>query len=202
MHEFVYLASQSPRRAELLRQIGVRFELLLADKDEDAEALELAQKGEAPATYVARVTALKLDAAVQRLKRRRLAPAPIVCSDTTVALGRQIYGKPESDSDAARMLAELSGRQHRVITGVAIQSGRKRHEVLSTSTVRFCSLSAAQIQAYVDTGEPTGKAGAYAIQGAAAAFVDRIAGSHSGIMGLPLFETAQILSKLAVMRSS
>jgi len=114
VNKFVYLASQSPRRRQLLEQLGVRHELLLPEADEDAEALELALPNEAPATYVQRVTQLKLDAAWARLKRRGLPTAPVLCSDTTVALGRTIYGKPASATDATRMLSELSARTHRV----------------------------------------------------------------------------------------
>ena len=193
MSEFVYLASQSPRRRQLLEQLGVRYELLLPDAHEDSEALEEVLPGEAPARYVQRVTGLKLDAALARLERRGLAPAPILCSDTTVALGRTIYGKPQDDRDAARMLRELSGHTHRVLTAVAVQAGRKRLQALSDSRVRFAAMSPAQIRAYVASGEPHGKAGAYAVQGRAAAFIARIAGSYTGIMGLPLFETAQLL---------
>ena len=190
---FLYLASQSPRRRQLLEQLGVRIELLLPDEGEDAEALEATRAGESPAAYVQRVTGLKLDAAVARLARRGLPPAPVLCSDTTVALARTIYGKPQDDRDAARMLRELSGRTHRVLTAVAVQAGRKRVQSLSESRVTFAKLSAAQIRAYVASGEPQGKAGAYAIQGRAAAFVSHIGGSHSGIMGLPTFETAELL---------
>jgi len=121
MSSFIYLASQSPRRRQLLEQLGVRYELLLPEPGEDAEALEAVQGREAPARYVQRVTALKLDAAVQRLRQRKLPPAPILCSDTTVALGRTIYGKPEDAADAARMLRELAGHNHRVLTAVAVQ---------------------------------------------------------------------------------
>jgi septum formation protein len=196
--DFIYLASQSPRRRQLLEQLGVRHELLLPDGDEDAEALEAVRPGEAPARYVRRVTALKLDAAVVRMKKRGLPPAPVLCSDTTVALGRTIYGKPEDERDAARMLRELSGGTHRVLTAVAIQSGRKRVETLSDSRVTFARLTTAQVKDYVATGEPMGKAGAYAIQGRAAAHVTRICGSYSWIMGLPMHETAQLLRSLRV----
>ena len=193
MPDFVYLASQSPRRRQLLEQLGVRYELLLPDADEDAEALEAAHKNEAPSTYVERVTGLKLDAAVARQKRRQLPAAPILCSDTTVALGRTIYGKPADAQDARRMLAELAGKTHRVLTAIAVQSGRRRWTALSTSRVSFEAMSAGQIRAYVDTGEPLGKAGAYAVQGRAALHITRIAGSYSGIMGLPVRETALLL---------
>ncbi|MBI5279201.1 MAG: septum formation inhibitor Maf [Burkholderiales bacterium] len=190
---FVYLASQSPRRRQLLEQLGVRFELLLPDAGEDTESIEEALPGEAPATYVRRVTRLKLAAAIQRLQDRGLPDAPVLCSDTTVALGRTIYGKPLDARDARRMLRELSGRTHRVLTAVAIQQGRKRREALSDSRVTFDRMTPAQVRRYVDSAEPMGKAGAYAIQGAAAAYISHISGSYSGIMGLPMHETAQLL---------
>jgi septum formation protein len=196
--DFIYLASQSPRRRQLLEQLGVRHELLLPDGDEDTEALEAVRPGEAPVSYVRRVTALKLDAAVARMKKRGLSLAPVLCSDTTVALGRLIYGKPEDERDAVRMLRELSGGTHRVLTAVAVQSGRKRVETLSDSRVTFARLTPAQVKDYVASGEPLGKAGAYAIQGRAAAHVSRICGSYSGIMGLPMHETAQLLRSLRI----
>ncbi|HVZ46580.1 MAG TPA: Maf family protein [Ramlibacter sp.] len=190
---FIYLASQSPRRRQLLEQLRVRFELLLPDDTEDAESLEEVLAGESPAAYVRRVTLLKLDAAMQRLKHRGLPPAPILCCDTTVARGRAIYGKPADEADAFRMLRELAGTTHRVLTAVAIQHGRHRREALSDSRVTFAPMTPVQIRRYVATGEPMGKAGAYAIQGAAAAHISHISGSHSGIMGLPMYETAQLL---------
>jgi septum formation protein len=196
--EFIYLASQSPRRRQLLEQLGMRYELLLPDPDEDAEALEAVKANEAPATYVKRVTHLKLDAAIARLKRRGLPAAPVLCSDTTVALGRVIYGKPEDAKDAERMLAELSGRTHRVLTAVAVQSGRKRLDALSTSKVTFGAITGRQISAYVATGESLGKAGAYAVQGRAALHITRIDGSYSGIMGLPMRETALLLTAAGI----
>ncbi len=170
--------------------------MLLPDEGEDTEGLEAVLPGEAPARYVQRVTGLKLDAALERLKRRGLPPAPVLCSDTTVALGRAIYGKPTDGQDAARMLRELSGKSHRVLTAVAVQKGRRRLAALSDSTVRFAALAPAEIRAYVASGEPLGKAGAYAVQGRAAAFIQHISGSFSGIMGLPLHETAQLLKAL------
>ena len=193
MSDFIYLASQSPRRSELLTQLGVPHELLVADLDEDVESIEQAVPGEAASRYVRRVTGLKLDAALLRLKRRSLPPAPVLCADTTVAQGRRLYGKPVDATDARRMLAALSGANHRVLTAVAIQQGRKRREVLSVSSVTFAAMTPLQIARYVETGEPMGKAGAYAVQGRAAAHISRIGGSHSGIMGLPLHETAQLL---------
>lgn len=191
--DFIYLASQSPRRSQLLEQIGVPHRLLLPDAQEDAEALEAALPGESPTAYVQRVTALKLDAALARLRRRGLPPAPVLCADTTVALGRRILGKPADAAEARAMLAALSGRSHRVLTAVALGAGRRRGAALSASTVRFAPLDAGRIRAYVASGEPQGKAGAYAVQGRAAAFIAHIAGSHSGIMGLPVFETAELL---------
>jgi septum formation protein len=199
---FIYLASQSPRRRQLLEQLGVKHELLLPDPDEDSEGLEAVLPGEAPARYVQRVTGLKLDAAIDRLRRRGLPPAPVLCSDTTVALGRVIYGKPRDGQDAARMLRELSGRTHRVLTAVAIESGRKREQALSDSRVSFAPLTPAQIRRYVAGGEPLGKAGAYAVQGRAAAFISHISGSYSGIMGLPMHETAQLLLAFGIDSSS
>lgn len=193
MPDFVYLASQSPRRRQLLEQLGVPYELLLPDAEEDAEALEVMQTGEAPLVYVKRVTALKLDAAVARLKRRQLPPAPVLCSDTTVAQGRTVFGKPADAQDAERMLKALSGSSHRVLTAVAVQGGRKRFEAMSVSRVSFDTMTRAQIRAYVATGEPMGKAGAYAVQGRFAMHISRINGSYSGIMGLPLQETAHVL---------
>jgi septum formation protein len=189
----IYLASQSPRRRQLLHQIGVEHELLLPDEHEDAEALEAVWLGELPADYVQRVTLAKLQAAVERHKRRGLPPMPILCADTTVAIGRSILGKPEDDADAARMLALLSGRTHRVLTAVAVQRGRRRELALNVSKVHFRPLRPREIAAYVASGEPRGKAGSYAIQSAAAAWISRIEGSYSGIMGLPLYETARLL---------
>lgn len=193
MVKFVYLASQSPRRRQLLEQLGVPYELLLPGPDEDAEALEAALHHEAPARYVRRVTALKLDAAAGRLAQRGLEPAPILCSDTTVALGRVIYGKPDDAAHAESMLTELAGKTHRVLTSVNVQHGSHRLAALSTSQVSFEAMSAAQISRYVASGEPIGKAGAYAIQGKVSMHITRIRGSYSGIMGLPLWETALLL---------
>lgn len=193
MKKFVYLASQSPRRRLLLEQLGVAYELLLPAADEDAEALEAMLPHEAPLTYVQRVTQLKLDAALQRLRDRDLPQAPILCSDTTVALGRTILGKPANAGDAERILSTLSGRTHRVLTAVALGTAEIRQLAVSTSRVTFAPMTPEQIRAYVATGEPMGKAGAYAVQGRAAAYISGLSGSYSGIMGLPMFETAQLL---------
>lgn len=197
-HDFVYLASQSPRRRQLLEQIGVRYQLLLPDPHEDAEALEAVRPREAPLHYVERVTLAKLGAARERLARKGGAAAPILCSDTTVALGARILGKPLDAAEAAAMLASLSGREHRVITAVAVGTARRAQCLVNVSRVRFSQLSKAQVERYVASGEPMGKAGAYAIQSQAAAWIERIAGSYSGIMGLPLYETSQLLQRFGV----
>ena len=200
MPDFIYLASQSPRRSQLLQQLGVRHELLLpnapGDVPEDAEAIEAVLPSEAPRDYVQRVTALKLDAAVARWARRGLPPAPVLTSDTTVALGAEILGKPEDAAQAQTMLRKLSGQTHEVLTAVALQHGVQRLQALSVSKVRFMAMSDAQIAAYVASGEPFGKAGAYGVQGLAAAMIEHIEGSYSGIMGLPVFETAQLLRQI------
>ena len=202
MNGFIYLASQSPRRKQLLEQWGVRCELLLPDPDEDAESLEVVLKGEAPAAYVQRVTGLKLQASLDRLKRRGLPPAPVLCADTTVALGRRILGKPADAAQAQRMLSSLAGQRHRVLTAVAVgvpgKRGSRFHTALSTSWVTFEPLTSRQIGRYVATGEPMGKAGAYAIQGRASLWVSHISGSYSGIMGLPAHETARVLHAAGV----
>ena len=196
MKNFVYLASQSPRRRQLLEQIGVQYELLLATPEEDAESLEVALPNEAPLTYVKRVTQLKLEAAVQRMKQRGLPNAPVLCADTTVALGRSILGKPENAADALRILKMLSGQTHRVLTAVALASGRKRVSAVSISQVTFAPMTLAELKNYIATCEPMGKAGAYGVQGAAAAYISQIKGSYTGIMGLPLHETAQLLKQI------
>jgi septum formation protein len=193
MKPFVYLASQSPRRAQLLEQLGVAFELLLPEAHEDAEGLEVVMPHELPVQYVQRVTELKLDAALKRLKAKKWPLAPVLCCDTTVALRREILGKPSDDLHAVRMLQSLSGQTHKVLTAVAVGTVRKRAQVLSQSRVTFTEMSLRQIKAYVATGEPMGKAGAYAAQGRAAMYIQSIHGSYTGIIGLPLFETAQLL---------
>jgi septum formation protein len=203
-HRFVYLASQSPRRAQLLSQLGVQHQPLLADASEDAEALEAEQAGELPAAYVQRVTALKLRAAVARHAARGLPAAPVLCADTTVALGRRILGKPRDAADATTTLQALSGRTHRVLTAVAVHDGRRARpvlQILQVSHVRFATLPASVIKAYVASGDCFGKAGAYAIQSALAGWIAHIDGSHSGIMGLPLHETAMLLRACGVRMS-
>ena len=202
---FIYLASQSPRRLQLLQQWGVLCELLLPAANEDAEALEVVRPGEAPRSYVQRVTRLKLDASLARLRQRGLPPAPVLCADTTVALGRRILGKPATADEARAMLTSLSGQRHRVMTAVAVgclgEQAAEQPRVwsgLSESWVTFAPMSEREVQAYVDSGEPMGKAGAYGIQGLAALWISRISGSHSGIMGLPAFETAQVLRQAGI----
>jgi septum formation protein len=193
---FIYLASQSPRRRQLLDQIGVSHQLLLAGPDEDAESLEAERASESPDDYVRRVTLAKWEAARARLARRQLIDglpsAPILCADTTVALGDQILGKPLDDADAARVLGLLSGQSHRVLTAVVLDGRLK----VSESHVSWRELSPEEIHRYVASGEPRGKAGSYAIQSQAAAWMSRMDGSYSGIMGLPLFETAELLRPL------
>ena len=197
MSTFVYLASQSPRRSQLLTQIGVYHELLLPMPDEDVESLEQVLPNEAPKAYVQRVTRLKLQAAMRRLSERKLIPAPVICADTTVAIGRTILGKPVDSADAMRMLRLLSGKKHRVLTAIAIGGAANIVAACSESWVTFALLSDSEIRRYADSGEPMGKAGAYAIQGLAAAHIVRIQGSYTGIMGLPLYETAELLKAVS-----
>ncbi|AFQ47555.1 Maf family protein [Burkholderia cepacia] len=191
----LYLASQSPRRQELLQQIGVRFELLLPRPDEDAEALEAELPGEAADAYVQRVTVAKAEAARARLVASGKPAAPVLVADTTVTIDGAILGKPADADDALAMLTRLAGREHEVLTAVAVigADGALLPPALSRSSVRFSAAPRDAFERYVDTREPFGKAGAYAIQGRAAEFIERIDGSHSGIMGLPLFETAALL---------
>lgn len=195
---WLYLASQSPRRRQLLDQLGVRQALLLPDDGEDAEALEAERAGEKPEDYVERVTRAKWQAAVSRLQARAFRDpeawpmGPILCADTTVALGDTILGKPADEADAQCMLRALSGQTHRVMTAVCVHGQLK----VSTSHVRWRELSADEIDRYVASCEPFGKAGAYAIQGRSGAWTQHIDGSYSGIMGLPLFETAELLKPL------
>ena len=194
---FIYLASQSPRRRQLLDQLGVAHRLLLPDASEDAEALEVEREGETPEDYVLRVTQAKWEAAVARLARFRqqdagMPEAPILCADTTVALDNAILGKPRDEAHAAQMLSSLSGRNHRVLTAVVVNG----HALVSTSHVVWRALAPDAITRYVASGEPMGKAGGYAIQSRAAAWTVRIEGSYSGIMGLPLYETAELLRPL------
>lgn len=206
MHEFIWLASQSPRRQQLLTQLGVAHQTLLPGAQEEVDALERLedeQPGEWPADYVQRVTRAKLKAACERWRQRDLPSAPILCADTTVALGRRILGKPADAKQAFQTLTALSGRTHRVLTAVALmpaphQPRAKILHALCVSHVRFAPLPAQLMAAYVASGDPFGKAGSYAIQGAMAGWIEHIEGSHSGIMGLPLYETTQLLVKAKV----
>jgi len=198
----IYLASRSPRRRELLTQVGVRFEPLLfregARRDSDTD--ESVLPSEQPDDYVRRVTRMKADAAWQRVVMRRgLQRKPVLTADTTVALAGEILGKPADKEDARRILKILSGTQHRVLTAVAVACEERCEMVVSQSLVTFAALDADRISAYVETGEPFDKAGAYAIQGRAGAFIERIEGSYSGIMGLPLYETVQLLAKFGIV---
>jgi septum formation protein len=202
----VYLASQSPRRHQLLTQWGAQVQTLLPHAAENAEALEATLPNDTPLQYVERVTRLKLDAALARWQLQGLPPAPILCADTTVALGEQILGKPDTPEHAHAMLSQLSGQTHQVFTSVAVAQPVLQgvvkdvtvHQATSTSWVTFLPLTAAQIQRYVDSGEPMGKAGSYGIQGQASLWIASISGSYSGIMGLPACETAQLLSQVGI----
>jgi septum formation protein len=198
----IYLASRSPRRRELLSHIGVKFHLLLfRDRpDSDPEVNEEVSAGESPAEYVQRLARAKAEAGWRRLMQRNLPRAPVLAADTTVALDGRIFGKPADRRDAAAMLAALSGRRHEVLTAVALKYDERLDTALSTSEVQFRNLSPEEIRDYVATGEADDKAGAYAIQGRAAKFVAEIRGSHSGIVGLPLFETAQLIDRLDTLR--
>jgi septum formation protein len=193
----IYLASRSPRRQELLRQIGVDFEVLRLREGggRDPDVVEIALDGEPAGHYVERVTRTKASVGWNRMHARRLSERPVLSADTEVALDGAIFGKPADDESAREMLGRLSGRTHDVLTAVAI---RWRDEVafaISDSRVAFRRLAQAEIDAYVATGEPFDKAGGYAIQGRAATFIERIEGSYSGVMGLPLFETGALLAR-------
>jgi septum formation protein len=198
----IYLASRSPRRRDLLTQIGVRFHLLLfrADPEPDPDLDETVLRGETPAVYVKRVARAKAEAGWARLERRNLPRAPVLTADTTVALQGRILGKPADRQEAAEMLAALSGKRHEVLTAVALKYDSNLEIALSESEVQFCELGEADIREYLATGEADDKAGAYAIQGRAARYITEIRGSHSGIVGLPLFETAQLIERLSGQR--
>lgn len=198
----IYLASRSPRRRELLGHIGVKFHLLLFRNRAGAapDIDEAPQPGEDPRDYVMRLARAKAAVGWKRMLERNLPLAPVLAADTTVALEGRIFGKPQDRADAERMLAELSGRRHEVLTAVALQFDDEVETALSVSDVQFRSLAADEIRAYVATGESDDKAGAYAIQGRAALFVAEIRGSQSGIVGLPLYETAQLLQRMGGRR--
>ena len=206
MSNFIYLASQSPRRQELLKQIGVRYEMLLPLPGEDAESIETPLPHENARDYVKRVTLAKASLALARWRKSGLPWAPILCADTTVSLPNskdgEILGKPIDADDAHRILKMLSGKTHEVLTAVALIShpGDLPNCIVQISDVEFANLSTEQIDGYIATQEPFGKAGAYGIQGSAGAFISKITGSYSGIMGLPLYETAQLLDHARITR--
>jgi septum formation protein len=195
----IYLASRSPRRRELLAQIGVRYRLLLfrAKPGREADVNEDPLPGEAPAAYVERVARIKALAGWGSLESRNLPRAPVLAADTTVAVDGTILAKPLDRAHAAEMLRMLSGRRHEVLTAIALKQDDWLESALSLSEVSFKPLSDEEIRQYVASGECDDKAGAYAIQGRAARYITEIKGSYSGVMGLPLYETAQLLERLA-----
>jgi septum formation protein len=194
----IYLASRSPRRRELLSQIGVRYHLLLfRDRvGEQADVDESTLSGEKPAAYVERMARDKAEAGWRRMLQRNLPIAPVLAADTTVAYEGRIFGKPANREQAEEMLGTLSGKRHEVLTAVALKNHDQLEFALSSSEVLFKTLSRDEIAQYVASGESDDKAGAYAIQGRAARFVVELRGSYSGVMGLPLYETSQLLDKL------
>ena len=200
MFPYIYLASQSPRRQELLKQIGVKYEMLAPEPGEDTESIEASHPNEKARDYVARVTLAKSVIALNRHIERALPWAPILCADTTVSLpghiGGEILGKPFDAVDADRILKLLSGKTHQVLTAIALRISPDTEpvSVVQISEVAFTQLSEDQITKYIASGEAFGKAGAYGIQGLASAFIESITGSYSGIMGLPLAETSQLLN--------
>jgi septum formation protein len=199
----IYLASRSPRRRELLSQIGVRYHLLLFRErvGENPDVDEAVLAGEAPAAYVERMAKAKAEAGWRRMLQRNLPPAPVLAADTTVALEGRIFGKPESRAAAEEILAALAGKRHEVLTAVAVKNYELLEVALSVSEVQIKALSKDEIAQYVATGEADDKAGAYGIQGRAARFVIELRGSYSGVMGLPLYETSQLLDKLRERRN-
>lgn len=195
IHPRIYLASQSPRRRELLKQIGVNFEMLLlrADPRRQMDVNETPLASEAPEAYVQRVCQDKVQAACDSLLCRGLPVHPVLAADTAVILDGKVLGKPRDREDAADMLRQLSGRQHQVLSAVALAMGELVETRLSVSKVTFATLNEERIRRYILINEQLDKAGAYSIQGYAAAFIPHIDGSYSGVMGLPLFETAELL---------
>jgi septum formation protein len=198
----IYLASRSPRRRELLSQIGVRFHLLLFrdNPETDPELDEAVLAGETPRAYVERVARAKAQAGWRRLEQRNLPRAAVLAADTTVAVEGRILGKPAGRAEAADMLAALSGRLHQVLTAVVLKHDSLIECATSVSEVRFKTLSKEEIRQYVATGECDDKAGGYAIQGRAAQFVSELHGSFSGVMGLPLYETAGLLERMGAQQ--
>ena len=194
----IYLASRSPRRRELLSQIGMRYHLLLFRErvGEKPDVDESVLAGEAPAAYVERMARAKAETGWRRMLQRNLPPAPVLAADTTVALDGRIFGKPGNRAEAEEILAALAGKRHEVLTAVALKNQDWIEVALSTSEVQLKPLSKDEIALYVASGEGDDKAGAYGIQGRAARFVSEIRGSYSGIMGLPLYETGQLIDRL------
>jgi len=193
----IYLASRSPRRRELLKQIGVAFEVLVL-RDHPGRSVDVdesQQPGEGPDDYVRRVCRMKVEAGWERVLQRRLRQFPVLAADTVVCVDEIILGKPPDFAHAAKMLRLLSGREHRVLTAVALKLADRLELTVSESRVRFTELSQADIEAYVASGDASDKAGAYGIQGRAGAFITELHGSYSGVMGLPLYETTQLLKK-------
>jgi septum formation protein len=194
----VYLASKSSRRHELLRQLAVDFtELMMREASgRRRDIVETPRKDESPLDYVKRIARTKAAVGWHQMGRRGLAPKPVLAADTEVVLDDAVFGKPKDAADAIEMLRRLSGQRHEVITAVAIRWNTQIMLAVSSSRVSFRVLDKDEIQRYVATSEPFDKAGAYAIQGRGAAFISHLEGSYSGVMGLPLFETAEILAKI------
>jgi septum formation protein len=192
MSNHIYLASRSPRRAELLRQIAIEFTVLPSNVDESLLA------DEAPENYVLRLARFKAEACLADLQSSAMPLMPVLSADTTVCVGGMILGKPDNDAQAIQMLRSMSGRWHEVHTGIAVASANGIVTALSTTRVEMAILSEADIAAYVASGEPHDKAGAYGIQGKAGMFIKRIEGSYTGVMGLPIFETAQLLKEAGI----
>ncbi|MDH4284941.1 MAG: Maf family nucleotide pyrophosphatase [Gallionellaceae bacterium] len=191
----IYLASQSPRRRELLKQIGVNFEMLLlrSDPRRNVDVNESPHEGEKPEEYVMRVSEAKARFGWDGLRLRNLPAFPVLAADTCVTVDGKIIGKPGSREEATAMLRQLSGRQHEVLSAVAVNFDERMEIRLSCSRITFATLSDERIMRYIITNEPLDKAGAYGIQGYAAAFIQHLEGSYSGVMGLPLFETTELL---------
>jgi septum formation protein len=200
----IYLASRSPRRRELLSQIGVRYHLLLfrSRPESPPDVDEAIVPNEQPDGYVERVARAKAQAGWRLLRLRNLPFAPVLAADTAVTLDNLILGKPADRKEAAEMLAALSGRRHEVLTAVALMRDERVDSLISRSEVQFKQLTPEEIAQYVASGECDDKAGAYAVQGRAARFIIELRGSYSGVMGLPLFETSQLLEKLRDRRNS
>jgi septum formation protein len=194
----IYLASRSPRRRELLNQIGVQFDVIMFRSGAEEESTEVGEEvfpEEPPVAYVRRIALKKAQAGLGRIQARRLMNRPILAADTVIDLEDRILGKPQNPVQALSMLRSLSGRTHRVLTALVVLDANRVEEVLSVSEVRFRVLEEAEMRHYVSTGEGLDKAGAYGIQGRAAMFVENLHGSYSGVMGLPLCETAVLLRR-------